>query len=223
MKKLIENYENRMKEYVLKMAEKPIILKRDDDKQMTSRQELHASSSNKILDKKGFIFTSYKSDKDRINEFIKSKEILEQYLFKNNNKKRKKSELAKKLKQMSFVQPSMHFMKRTDIEKIYDILKKKNNLTTEQRQLYKQLQKLGFIPNNYEEYEYGDKNDDIVDIEALSVGGNYNSTNDIFNSKLNDEERYKKLLHNKIINERKNMLIKRKLILNLGNKIQKIK
>ena len=222
MKKLIENYENRMKEYVLKMAEKPIILKRDDDKQMTSRQELHASSSNKILDKKGFIFTSYKSDKDRINEFIKSKEILEQYLFKNNNKKRKKSELAKKLKQMSFVQPSMHFMKRTDIEKIYDILKKKNNLTTEQRQLYKQLQKLGFIPNNYEEYEYGDKNDDIVDIEALSVGGNYNSTNDIFNSKLNDEERYKKLLHNKIINERKNMLIKRKLILNLGNKIQKI-
>ena len=222
MKKLIENYENRMKEYVLKMAEKPIILKRNNDKQMTSRQELHASSSNRILDKKGFIFTSYKSDKDRINEFIKSKEILEQYLFKNNNKKRKKSEFAKKLKQMSFVQPSMHFMKRTDIEKIYDILKKKNNLTTEQRQLYKQLQKLGFIPNNYEEYEYGDKNEDIFGIEALSSGGNYNSTNDIFNSNLNDEERYKKLLHNKIIDERKNMLIKRKLILNLGNKIQKI-
>ena len=58
MNKLIKGYETRMKDYILKMAQKPIIIKKQKDKYSTSRQELLATSSNKILDKKGFQFKS---------------------------------------------------------------------------------------------------------------------------------------------------------------------
>ena len=68
MNKLLKGYENRIKDFLYKMAEKPIIIKKNDEMHMTTRQELYASSSNKILYKKGFIFNSFKSDKQRINE-----------------------------------------------------------------------------------------------------------------------------------------------------------
>ena len=217
MNKLIEGYENRIKDFLYKMAEKPIIIKKNDEMHMTTRQELYASSSNKILYKKGFIFNSFKSDKQRINELLKNKELLEKYLAKNRRKNKEK-ELAKKLKQIHFIQPSMHFMKRKELEKIYDILQKKDNLNTAQKQLYNQMKEMGFNTKKNFEYEYEDSNDENI---GFLLGGNYNSTNNIYNEPLNEEDKYKKLLHNKILNERKNMLIKRKLILNLGNKIKK--
>jgi response regulator RpfG family c-di-GMP phosphodiesterase len=81
MKKMIKNYENRIKDFVLKMVEKPILIKKEKDKYSTSRQEFFASNSNKILYKKGFQFKSYKSDKERINEILKGKESLDKYLL----------------------------------------------------------------------------------------------------------------------------------------------
>jgi hypothetical protein len=92
--KLIKNYESRMKDFVLKMAQKPIIIKKDKDKYSTSRQEFFALTSNKILDKKGFQFKSYKSDKERINDFLKDKESLDKYLeeISRIKKRKKKSE-----------------------------------------------------------------------------------------------------------------------------------
>ena len=74
MKKLLSKYENRMREFVLKMAEKPVIVKKSKDKFFTTRQEFYAMNSDKILHKKGFQFKSYKSDKERINELLKGKE-----------------------------------------------------------------------------------------------------------------------------------------------------
>ena len=59
MQKLVLKYENRMREFVLKMAEKPVIVKKTKDKFSTTRQEFFALTSNKILDKKGFQFKSY--------------------------------------------------------------------------------------------------------------------------------------------------------------------
>ena len=87
MNKLLEGYDNRIKQFVLKMAEKPIKLKKNINKNMTTREELYVSSSNKILDKKGFLFKSYKSDKERINEILNNKEILEKCFNKSTKKK----------------------------------------------------------------------------------------------------------------------------------------
>lgn len=223
MNKLLEGYDNRIKQFILKMAEKPIILKKNINKNMTTREELYISSSNKILDKKGFLFKSYKSDKERINELIKNKEILDKFLDENKKKNR---EFIKKFKNIYYIQPSMHFKKRTGLEKIYDLFKKKHHLNNEQKILYDQLIKMGFIHSNFVKYENDDNYENNV---QLGIG---NSSNSIFNNKnkyynfkydsLSYEGKYKKFLHDKIMNERKNMIIERKLLLNVGNRIKNI-
>ena len=96
MIKLTKNYEKRMKDFVLKMAEKPIILKKERNKYLTSRQAFYALTSKKILDKKGFQFKSYKSDKERINEILKKKEVLDKYLEEVSRIKHRKEKLSKK-------------------------------------------------------------------------------------------------------------------------------
>ena len=123
MMKFIKNYEKRMKDFVLKMAEKPIIIKKERDKYSTSRQEFYALTSNKILDKKGFQFKSYKSDKERINEFLKGKTSLDKYLEEISRLKKKKEKIRKKKNEPKLIQPSMRFTARTDLERVYDILK----------------------------------------------------------------------------------------------------
>lgn len=211
MAKLISNYETRMKDFVLKMAEKPIIIKKERDKYSTSRQELFALTSNKILDKKGFQFKSYKSDKERINEFLKGKASLNKHLEEISKIKKKKEKLRKKKNEPKLIQPSMRFTARTDLERVYDVLRNRELLYDEEKIIKKQLAKMGFSSQNInedemEEYEeesdnnFGNLNNNVKKIEFLS-----------------DEEKYKKEMHNKIIQQRKNMINKRKFLLNIEN------
>ena len=215
MNKLLEGYDNRIKQFVLKMAEKPIKLKKNINKNMTTREELYVSSSNKILDKKGFLFKSYKSDKERINELLKNKEIIDKCIDEN------KKNHIQKLKKIYCIQPSIHFKKRTGLEKIYDLFKKKHHLNNEQKILYDQLIKMGLIHSNFVKNENDDNYENYIQFENSSnnifKNKNYNFNNNSF-----DEGKYKKFLHDKIINERKNMLIERKLLLNVGNRIKNI-
>ena len=225
MSKLINNYENRIKDFVLKMVENPIIVKKEKDKYMTTRQELYASSSNKILDKKGFVFTSFKSDKERVNDFMRRKEALNKYLTKKIPKHRKAAEFLKKLHEVKFTQPSMHFKARTELEKVYDILRKTNTLNKEQKFLNKQLNKMGFVPQVDEEYELeGDSTSEVFTNTknnfSIKKNIDYYSLNENDYQSLSDDEQYKKLLHNKILNERLNMLNKRKFLMNSGAQAQ---
>ena len=64
MQKLVSKYENRMREFVLKMAEKPVVIKKSKDKFLTTRQEFFALTSDKILHKKD-------SNLNRINQIRK--------------------------------------------------------------------------------------------------------------------------------------------------------
>jgi len=209
MIKLINNYESRMKDFVLKMAEKPIILKKERDKYSTSRQEFFALTSNKILDKKGFQFKSYKSDKERINEFLKDKQSLDKYLDEISKLKRKKEKIRKKRNEPKLIQPSMRFTARTDIERVYDILKNREILYDEEKIIKNQLAKMGFssqnVDGNEEMDEYEESENNIVNINDK------NQKNEI----LSDEEKYKKELHNKIIQQRKNMINRRKFLLDV--------
>ena len=136
MQKLVSKYENRMREFVLKMAEKPIIVKKSKDKFYTTRQAFLSLTSNKILDKKGFQFKSYKSDKERIHEFLKGKESLDKYLEEISKEKKKKEKLRKKRNEPKLIQPSMRFTARTDFERVYDILKNRQVLPVSQNGLY---------------------------------------------------------------------------------------
>ncbi len=214
MSKLIKNYEKRMKDFVLKMVEKPIVVKKEKDKYSTSRQEFFALTSNKILDKKGFQFKSYKSDKERINEFLKGKESLDKYLEEISRLKKKKEKIRKKRNEPKLIQPSMRFTARTDLERVYDVLRNREILYDEEKIIKNQLAKMGFGSQNIDSEEGEDDEDGK---EEKSENQHYHTLNNKTkkNEILSDEEIYKKELHKKIIQQRKNMINKRKFLLDV--------
>ena len=161
MQKLVTKYENRMREFVLKMAEKPVMIKKSKDKFSTTRQEFFALTSNKILDKKGFQFKSYKSDKERIHEFLKGKESLDRYLEEISKEKKRKEKIKKKRNEPKLIQPSMRFTARTDFERVYDILKNRQVLYEEEKIIKNQLAKMGFTSQNIEDNEEDEEREKI--------------------------------------------------------------
>ena len=206
MQKLVSKYENRMREFVLKMAEKPVVIKKSKDKFLTTRQEFFALTSDKILHKKGFQFKSYKSDKERIQEFLKGKESLDKYLEEIAKEKKRKEKLKKRKNEPKLIQPSMRFTARTDFERVFDILKNRQVLYEEEKIIKNQLAKMGFTSQNIEENEEDEESEKIKENEIII---NNNKEN------LTDEEIMQKERHNKIIQQRKNMINKRKFLLNI--------
>lgn len=208
MKKLVDNYEKRIKNFVLKLAEHPIIVKKNKDKYLTSREEFYASNSNKIIDKKGFSFKFYKTEKERINEYIKEKNKIDKYISRNVKPKRKKSP------EIKLIQPSMRFKARTDLERVYDVLKTRESIYNDKKIVQNQLNQMGFVSKNVEEEEEDDE-DDEEKKHKVNVNNEVTINND---ENLNEEEKKRKILHNKIVQDRKNMVERRKFFLSLGNK-----
>ena len=202
MDKLVNNYEKRINTFVLQMAENPIIIKKDKNKYMTTREALYADTSNKILDKKGFIFSTYKTDKERI------KDYLDQRTEKLNHKKHN-SYLVKDKK---FIQPLMRFKARTDLERVEETLKDRDGLEIEKSLALNQLTKVTTAHS-----DYSSSDEDIKTPKRYKFYIN-NSDKNIKKKKnnLNQEEERKKFLHNKIIESRKNMMKKRKFYITLG-------
>ena len=82
-KKMIEytkNYENRIKNFIYNMAEKPIHIRENPKPFSTTREELLTEESDKILFHKGFIFNLYQTDKDRINAYQNEREKYDEYM-----------------------------------------------------------------------------------------------------------------------------------------------
>ena len=205
---MIHNYESRINNFVLKMAQAPIIIKKADDKYSTSREEFLAKTSNKILDKKGFIFKYYKTDRERINQMLKDKNDLDKYIPKTTRPKPK----IKDWGENKLVQPSMRFTARCDLERVYDVLKQREMLFTEQKLVNDQMTKMGFASHNIEDYDDESENSEInnnTSRENLKTINEYKF--------MSEEEKMKKMRHNKIIQDRKMMLARRNLYLGLNN------
>ena len=67
-KKLLEytkNYENRIKNFIYQMAEKPILLKEQKELFSTTREKLLNEESDKILFNKGFVFHFNRAERDK--------------------------------------------------------------------------------------------------------------------------------------------------------------
>lgn len=205
---MIHNYESRINNFVLKMAENPLIIKKNDDKYSTSREEFLAKTSKHILDKKGFIFKSYKTDRERINQIIKDKNDLDKYIPKTNKHKQKIIDWGEN----KLVQPSMRFTARCDLERVYDVLKQREMLFAEQKVVNAQMTKMGFASHNIEDY------DEDSDSANNNNENKENNENVIHEYKyLSEEEKEKKMRHNKIIQDRKMMLARRNLYLGIYN------
>ena len=124
---LVSKYENRIKNFVFQMAEKPIVVKKVKEKLFTNREALLAETSDKILSKKGFVFTSYKTDKERIKEHLEREARIN-----NSNKYATYNTESSNMFQSKFnlIQPSMRFKPRTDLERVYDTLKQREVIDT---------------------------------------------------------------------------------------------
>ena len=91
-------------------------------------EEFSINPENLLKDGIDIIYKSYKSDKQRINEFLKGKESLDRYLEEISKEKKRKEKIKKKRNEPKLIQPSMRFTARTDFERVYDILKNRQVL-----------------------------------------------------------------------------------------------
>ena len=211
MFKMLNNYEKRVKNFVLKMAVHPVVIKKNKKIEPTSHEPLQTSENNII--KKNFSFKNYIPEKERINIIMERKASLDKYLEKMEKSKRKQEIINKKKNEPKLVQPSMRFSSRTNLEKVYDIIKNKNFFYSQQKSLKSQLAKLGFKShsienNNLEEYEIeGEKEAEKKDDKENNKIDYESYYNNIINNteNLSEEQMYKRNLHNRILKERINM------------------
>ena len=150
MHKLVNSYEKRMKNFVLKLAENPIILKNSpkySKKFQKSYHSLLTFSPDNITTKKIFSIKNYKPDKERVNEIILNKAILDQYLEQFEKSKNKRALKYKKRQEPTLIQPSMRYTSRTDIERIYDIIRNNENYYLNFHLIY--LHYVNHIHHNY--------------------------------------------------------------------------
>ena len=199
MFKLINNYEKRMNKYVLKMAESPLMTKNNN----CLSHKSFINFSKTISKAKNFSIKSYKTDKQRINEIIEQKAILNEYLEKIEKAKRKQEKLYKETHEPKLIQPSMRFTARSDIEKVFDLIKDRDNFNANKNIIKKQLYKLGLKAHSIEEYL-----DDYELQDDKSKNDNYINNTEI----LTEEQKYRRNLHNKILQERKDMMNKKKFL-----------
>ena len=149
MMEYTKNYENRIKNFIYNMAEKPIQIRENPKQYSTTREEFLIEERDKILFHKGFIFNLYQTDKDRVNAYQNEREKYEEYmqnLLNNQNKKKKNkhnsilindidytqsfsqdnknNSLLNNNNQIYFkiTQPQMRFKPRSDLERIYNVI-----------------------------------------------------------------------------------------------------
>ena len=183
MKKLVNNYENRIKNYVLKMAENPIIIKNNN-----KFQSLLTFSQDYNLIKKNFSIKNYKPDKERVEEILLHKAILDKYLEKIGKINNIRELKYKKRKEAKLIQPSMRYTGRTDLERIYDVIRKKENYYTQKKAIIKQLKKIelkahSMEDNNYDEYDMQHEHN-LINNKDINF-----STNSIISNKMNKEKK----------------------------------
>lgn len=143
------------------MAEKPIELKRQKYTITTTREDLLKEEANKIISKKGFVFSSYKTEKEKVNDYLKKQNnpCISSY---NSNQGA----------QYQITQPNMRFKPRTDLERIYDTLKQNHpyGRGLSPTIIKDQLNSLGFTVKTTEEHGFNPEDlyeDEEYDINIL--------------------------------------------------------
>ena len=210
MSKLLNKYETRIKNFVYKMSETPYIIKKYKGI-YTPKHSSPIQNTNTFYQKIAFSFKKYKSDRERINEILEKNALLEEYYKKMNEEK----ERLKKYYQIKFapklIQPNMHFQYKND----GNIINKK---------FAKKLKVLEIKSKSVDNYKIEEINEDTENNEENDIN-NFNNTNNKNNNKKNklnktdynltEEQIRQKNLHKKILEDRKNMINTRKVLMNL--------
>ena len=199
------------------MVKNPIKINNYKVFNMTTRQELMSDSFNKVLDKKGFSFKTFKTDKERIKAYTQKKEMINNT---NNSNTKKNKKMKLNLKKI-FLNTENNGEYKDDINKIINYFNCKDALNNEEKLYYEQLKNFSGI-NLYDiQTDEDDKSiENKINNRLYTSKDNLNIIN---NDTISNEIKYKKLMHNKIYNHTKKMLFLRKLKLKYSNKLKKIK
>ena len=124
---LTNKYNNRMKNFVLNLCEKPVILGQYEGNDNFPKT-YDRFNNNDSQPKNDFIFGNYISDKKKIELIDEKKFILKKYDEINKESQRKRDLLnAKKNNNFILLQPRMKFGPREEIENIVDSINKNGN------------------------------------------------------------------------------------------------
>jgi hypothetical protein len=135
------------------MAQKPLKIKDYQMNISSTRKELMDEENEKILGKRGFIFTTYKTEKQRIEEYLKEKDTINakinliqnknnNYNDSHHNNNDSPPSNSKDKTKPSLAQPSMRFKARTDLERIAETVNKYNFGRADYHIINKQLKNL---------------------------------------------------------------------------------
>ena len=130
------------------MAAKPYVITDYSSPVENTRTQLIAEEKEKIKGAHGFIFNKFKTERQRIEEYLKNKEYERNISIINNlglsllkSDMKNDSSFLKKQKSQ-FLQPSMRFKPRTDLERIVDHYEKNSPGNIDKSILKRQLSKL---------------------------------------------------------------------------------
>jgi hypothetical protein len=149
---LSAGYDSRLKNFIYNMASEPIIIKDSLVHIETTRKQLYDEEVDKIRDRHGFILKGFKTEKQRIEEYLNEKK----YGYIANNREKKfikmlstsspnESNILPTIKEENtiLIQPSMRFKPRTDLERIFDINNDYNYGRVDRRIIDKHLNAMG--------------------------------------------------------------------------------
>lgn len=155
-KRLINNYENKVKQFMYKMANKNYEVKDISRKINNTREEFLQECSNMIKGKTGFSFSNFLTDKERIEKIEKEKRELEKFQnplkkLSPNKKEDKKTNMNMTLsKRLNENDPNFDIFGHNNKDK--DIIEKdlKNNTDTNFRKVNNRFKNVAF--NNKDKF-----------------------------------------------------------------------
>lgn len=98
LKPMIENHENRVKQFVYKMANKNYSVSNKGKFINNPKEEYLNENSHKILANKGFLFSKHETEKERIKKLQLEQEEIQRYYEKNIKEKEKNKSMEAKEK-----------------------------------------------------------------------------------------------------------------------------
>jgi hypothetical protein len=228
IEKLVTGYENRLKHFIYNMASEPILIKDSSVNIQTTRKQLLDEQVDKIRDGHGFVLKGFKTEKQRIEDYLdeknygyidkREKEFIK-FLNSKNNDKSVKS--PKKQKESIIVQPSMRFKARSDLERIYDTNNDYNLGRVDRKIIDKHLDAMGLYASRRVKTEVSeDMNDyilysqmDFVEKEKQAEAEKVKKRRDEIRKRRNDaisfrENRYRieQVPHKQLIMDSKNIM-----------------
>lgn len=133
--RMIEKYNNRVKNFTLEMIHKPIKITDLEDPIQSTRALYFDETSNKILAGKGFVFSNYETEKERLKSLDDAKKR-EKLRIESSIQNHKSQNIEDKVMIGLIQQPQMRFKPRTQLERIVENLMNHNIISNNEKKAY---------------------------------------------------------------------------------------